>query len=75
MRPIDADELMEHVWRDRLDNRELIAEMIKNAPTVELEPRVEYIAKVVIDKGQMEEIVHEKAKEYIGTIERGKVEE
>jgi len=32
MRPIDADELLEHVWRDKLDSRELIAQMIKNAP-------------------------------------------
>jgi len=35
MRIIDADELMEHVYRDRLDSRELIAEMIRKAPTVE----------------------------------------
>ena len=34
MRLIDADELMEHAWRDKLDSRELIAEMIDNAPTV-----------------------------------------
>ena len=34
MRLIDADELMEHVNRDRLDSRELIAEMIQNAPTI-----------------------------------------
>lgn len=34
MRIIDADELMEHVWRDKLDSRELIAKMIENAPTV-----------------------------------------
>lgn len=34
MRLIDADELMEHVWRDKLDSRELIAEMIEKAPTV-----------------------------------------
>ena len=34
MRLINADELMEHVWRDRLDSRELIAEMIEKAPTV-----------------------------------------
>lgn len=33
MRLIDADELMEHVFRDKLDSRELIAEMVKNAPT------------------------------------------
>ena len=34
MRPIDADELMEHVYKDKLDSRELIANMIDNAPTV-----------------------------------------
>ena len=34
MRLIDADELMEHIGRDRLDSREAIMEMIKNAPTV-----------------------------------------
>lgn len=34
MRLIDADELMEHVYRDKLDSRELIAEMVKNAPTI-----------------------------------------
>jgi molecular chaperone GrpE (heat shock protein) len=34
MRLIDADELMEHVWRDKLDSRELIAKMIDNTPTV-----------------------------------------
>ena len=34
MRLIDADELIEHVWRDKLDSRELIAEMIEDAPIV-----------------------------------------
>ena len=34
MRLIDADELLEHAWRDKLDSRELIAKMIDNAPTV-----------------------------------------
>ena len=34
MRLINADALMEHVYRDRLDNRELIAEMVRNAPTI-----------------------------------------
>ena len=33
---IDADELLEHVGRDRLDSRERIAQMIKNAPTVNI---------------------------------------
>ena len=34
MRLIDADELLEHAWRDKLNSRELIAKMIDNAPTV-----------------------------------------
>lgn len=34
MRLINADELMEHVWRDKLDSRELIAQMVENAPTI-----------------------------------------
>ena len=34
MRLVDADELIEHAWRDRLDSRELIVEMIEKAPTV-----------------------------------------
>ena len=34
MRLIDADELMEHAARERLDSRELILQMIENAPTI-----------------------------------------
>ena len=34
MRLIDADELMEHVYRDKLDSRESIADMVTSAPTV-----------------------------------------
>ena len=33
MRLVDADELMEHIGRDKLDSREAIMEMIKNTPT------------------------------------------
>ena len=36
MRLIDADELMEHVGRDRLDSRELIMQMINNAKTINI---------------------------------------
>lgn len=54
MRLIDADELMEHVYRDKLDSRELIADMVKNAPTAtsavemekmceELKAHIEYL--------------------------------
>lgn len=56
MRLIDGDELIEHVYRDRLDSRELIAEMIQNAPTVkqdnelklmceELKAHIEYLRR------------------------------
>ena len=34
MRLIDADELLEHAGRDKLDSRELIAKMIMDAPTI-----------------------------------------
>lgn len=36
MRLIDADELLEHVWRDKLDSREAIARMVKSAPTIKV---------------------------------------
>lgn len=35
MRPIDADELTEMVWRERLDTRERIANLIARQPTIE----------------------------------------
>lgn len=35
MRLIDADELIEHVWRDRLDSRERIANLVKSMPSAE----------------------------------------
>lgn len=31
---LDGDELLEHAWRDRLDSRERIAEMIENMPPI-----------------------------------------
>ena len=34
MRAIDADALLEHVWRDRLDSRERIADLVKSRPTI-----------------------------------------
>lgn len=56
MRLIDADELMEHVYRGKLDSRELIADMVNNAPTVasdaetkkmyeELKAHIEYLSR------------------------------
>lgn len=50
MRLIDADELMEHVWRDKLDSRELIAAMIENAPTIRnIKPSIpdDFIEKMI----------------------------
>lgn len=35
MRPIDADELTEMAWRERLDTRERIANLIARQPTIE----------------------------------------
>ena len=35
MRLIDAEELLEHIWRDKLDSRELIAHMVDYAPTID----------------------------------------
>ena len=37
MRLIDADELLEYVWRDKLDSREAIARMVESAPTIKAE--------------------------------------
>ena len=36
-RLIDADALLEHVWRDQLDSRERIAELVKFMPTIKQE--------------------------------------
>ncbi len=40
MRLIDADALSEHVFRDRLDSRELIQKMVDDAPTIDAVPVV-----------------------------------
>lgn len=48
MRLIDADELMEHVGRDRLDSRELIMQMVLNAPT-ESDPALKEIYTILAD--------------------------
>ena len=39
-RYIDADDVIELVWRVRLDTRERIAELINNAPTADVVPVV-----------------------------------
>lgn len=35
MRPIDAEELLEHACRDKLDTREAIINMINSAPSID----------------------------------------
>lgn len=65
MRPIDADELLEHVYRDRLDSRELIAEMINNAPTIE------EIKQIKIQQGELQARIHQCIRE--NEILRGQV--
>lgn len=44
MRLVDADELIEHACRDKLDSRELIVKMIEQAPTIK-----EISTKIPID--------------------------
>ena len=43
MRLVDADEIMEHVYRDKLDSRELIAQMIETAPTIHPKPDIDIL--------------------------------
>ena len=38
MRLIDGDELIEHVWRDRVDSRALIADLVESMPTIKTIP-------------------------------------
>ena len=54
MRLIDADELTEHAYRDRLDSRELIANMIKRAPTV---CDIEQIRKEFKNEAEMYKVI------------------
>lgn len=40
MRLIDADELTDRAYRERLDSRELVAQMIESAPSIDAVPVV-----------------------------------
>ena len=56
MRLIDADELIEHAWRDKLDSRELIAEMIEKAPTIKKIPTkipIDVFEKLISQESRM----------------------
>lgn len=46
MRLIDGDELIEHVWRDRLDSRERIANLVESMPTIKAIPAAD-VAPVI----------------------------
>ena len=47
-RLIDADALLEHVWRDRLDSRERIADLVKFMPTTEERKKGKWTEKKVM---------------------------
>ena len=46
MRPIDADALMEWVYRERLDTRERIASLVERIPTID-PPQGEWEERIV----------------------------
>lgn len=48
MRPIDADALMEWVYRERLDTRERIANLVERMPTID-PPQGEWEERIVED--------------------------
>ena len=49
-RLIDADALLEHVWRDQLDSRERIAELVEFMPTIEERKTGKWIVYKAPDK-------------------------
>ena len=51
MRLIDADALLEHVWRDRLDSRERIANLVKFMPTIKPERKTGKWKRRLVDGG------------------------
>ena len=75
MRLINADELMEHVWRDKLDSRELIAEMIEKAPTIKEIPTkmpIDVFEKLISQEPRWIPVSERlpKAGEYIGDVDK-----
>lgn len=40
MRLIDADELIEHLWRDDVSSREKIVSIVERMPTVDIESEI-----------------------------------
>ena len=60
MRLIDADELIERAWRERLDSRERIVNLIESAPTVN--PPAKCIAEIHCD---VDKVVERIKQDYI----------
>ena len=61
MRLVDADELIDRAYRERLDSRELIAQMIESAPTITEEEVVTKWATRII--AEAEEYMTERKKQ------------
>lgn len=62
MRLIDADALIERAYRERLDSRELIAQMIESAPTITEDEVVTTWVTRLLDEAKKymtEEVEHE----------------
>lgn len=52
MRLIDADALIDRAYRERLDSRELIAQMIESAPTITEDEVVTTWATRILDEAK-----------------------
>lgn len=71
MRLIDADELMEHAMRDKLDSRELIMKMIYQAPTIKEIPTkipIEIFEKLVSQESNINDLL-DKIRDEVGNID------
>lgn len=55
MRLIDADELTEAVWRERLDTRERIADLVARQPTVKTDVQVDFDKMRLIDADELKD--------------------
>jgi hypothetical protein len=83
MRLVDADELIEHAWRDKLDSRELIVKMIEQAPTIKEIPTtipIDIFEKLVLQEQKTDSWtpvseglpnIHDYGEEYLVTLKRG----
>ena len=53
MRLIDADELTEAIWRERLDTRERIADLVARQPTVKTDVQAAFDKMRLIDADEL----------------------